>query len=82
MKFVAATAAPAATTAETTMDTPHAPSAVGQLRDWALLLAERGWAVFPLRPGTKRNPALHGAKSCPGTGICAAGHRGLGAACD
>lgn len=40
----------------------------------ALSAAERGWAVFPLRPGSKR-PALHGAASCPRTGPCAAGHR-------
>ncbi|MGW2831332.1 bifunctional DNA primase/polymerase [Streptomyces sp. NPDC001286] len=40
----------------------------------ALNAAERGWHVFPLRPGTKR-PALHGEKSCPRTGECASGHR-------
>ncbi|MFD8071605.1 bifunctional DNA primase/polymerase [Streptomyces sp. NPDC059718] len=40
----------------------------------ALFAAERGWAVFPLRPGSKR-PALHGETTCPGTGSCAAGHR-------
>ncbi|MBI0298734.1 bifunctional DNA primase/polymerase [Streptomyces sp. PRKS01-29] len=40
----------------------------------ALDAAERGWHVFPLRPGTKR-PALHGEASCPRTGECAAGHR-------
>ncbi|MER5222348.1 bifunctional DNA primase/polymerase [Streptomyces flaveus] len=40
----------------------------------ALSAAERGWHVFPLRPGTKR-PALHGEASCPRTGPCAAGHR-------
>ncbi|TXJ82078.1 DNA primase [Streptomyces lavendulae] len=39
----------------------------------ALDAAERGWHVFPLRPGTKR-PALHGETSCPGTGPCANGH--------
>ncbi|MFD5774183.1 bifunctional DNA primase/polymerase [Streptomyces fungicidicus] len=39
----------------------------------ALDAAERGWYVFPLRPGTKR-PALHGEKTCTGTGPCAAGH--------
>ncbi|MFD7137394.1 bifunctional DNA primase/polymerase [Streptomyces sp. NPDC059894] len=39
----------------------------------ALAAAERGWHVFPLRPGTKR-PALHGEASCPGTGPCAQGH--------
>ncbi|MFD5665106.1 bifunctional DNA primase/polymerase [Streptomyces anthocyanicus] len=40
----------------------------------ALSAAERGWHVFPLRPGTKR-PALHGATACPRTGPCAGGHR-------
>ncbi|MFD8071893.1 bifunctional DNA primase/polymerase [Streptomyces sp. NPDC059718] len=40
----------------------------------ALSAAERGWAVFPLRPGSKR-PALHGETTCPRTGSCAAGHR-------
>ncbi|GGR87624.1 hypothetical protein GCM10010269_28510 [Streptomyces humidus] len=40
----------------------------------ALDAAERGWHVFPLRPGTKR-PALHGEASCPGTGPCTRGHR-------
>lgn len=40
----------------------------------ALAAAERGWHVFPLRPGTKR-PALHGETACPGTGPCASGHR-------
>ncbi|WP_458087036.1 bifunctional DNA primase/polymerase [Streptomyces malaysiensis] len=40
----------------------------------ALDAAERGWHVFPLRPGTKR-PALHGEASCPRTGACTAGHR-------
>ncbi|MFF9185498.1 bifunctional DNA primase/polymerase [Streptomyces misionensis] len=39
----------------------------------ALDAAERGWHVFPLRPGTKR-PALHGEVSCPGTGPCVNGH--------
>ncbi|USQ89263.1 bifunctional DNA primase/polymerase [Streptomyces phaeoluteigriseus] len=39
----------------------------------ALTAAERGWHVFPLRPGTKR-PALHGETACPGTGPCAQGH--------
>ncbi|MFP3990296.1 bifunctional DNA primase/polymerase [Streptomyces sp. E11-3] len=43
------------------------------LVDAALAAAERGWHVFPLRPGTKR-PALHGEASCPRTGACAAGH--------
>ncbi|MFH9824006.1 bifunctional DNA primase/polymerase [Streptomyces bobili] len=40
----------------------------------ALEAAERGWHVFPLRPGTKR-PALHGETACPGTGPCEQGHR-------
>ncbi|MEU2329195.1 bifunctional DNA primase/polymerase [Streptomyces althioticus] len=39
----------------------------------ALDAAEHGWHVFPLRPGTKR-PALHGEKTCTGTGPCASGH--------
>jgi hypothetical protein len=39
----------------------------------ALDAAERGWHVFPLRPGTKR-PALHGEATCTRTGICAGGH--------
>ncbi|SFJ76535.1 Bifunctional DNA primase/polymerase, N-terminal [Amycolatopsis sacchari] len=28
------------------------------LADWALYLAAMGWPVFPLRPGTKRQPAV------------------------
>ncbi|MEV8340499.1 bifunctional DNA primase/polymerase [Streptomyces niveus] len=40
----------------------------------ALAAAERGWHVFPLRPGTKR-PALHGETACPRTGPCTTGHR-------
>ena len=39
----------------------------------ALEAAERGWHVFPLRPGSKV-PALHGEKTCTGTGECADGH--------
>ncbi|WP_326799306.1 bifunctional DNA primase/polymerase [Streptomyces sp. NBC_01808] len=39
----------------------------------ALAAAERGWPVFPLRPGGKP-PALHGEARCPRTGICARGH--------
>lgn len=39
----------------------------------ALRAAERGWHVFPLRPGGKR-PALHGETACPRTGTCTAGH--------
>ncbi|MFF3206650.1 bifunctional DNA primase/polymerase [Streptomyces sp. NPDC002962] len=40
----------------------------------ALAAAERGWPVFPLRPGDKR-PAGHPEARCPGTGRCADGHR-------
>ncbi|MGA5017575.1 bifunctional DNA primase/polymerase [Streptomyces griseoincarnatus] len=39
----------------------------------ALEAAERGWHVFPLRPGTKR-PALHGERACTRTGPCATRH--------
>ncbi|MGW2013419.1 bifunctional DNA primase/polymerase [Streptomyces sp. NPDC001927] len=39
----------------------------------ALKAAERGWPVFPLRPGDKR-PAGHSAKHCPRTGRCADDH--------
>ncbi|AMM11222.1 DNA primase [Streptomyces albidoflavus] len=39
----------------------------------ALTAAERGWPVFPLRPGGKR-PALHPETRCPRTGACAGGH--------
>ncbi|WP_031026375.1 bifunctional DNA primase/polymerase [Streptomyces sp. NRRL WC-3725] len=46
----------------------------GDLLGAALAAAERGWHVFPLRPGTKR-PALHGESVCPRTGPCAGGHR-------
>ena len=35
---------------------------------------ERGWSIFPLRPGHKM-PALHGADHCSGSGDCANGHR-------
>ncbi|MFI8069803.1 bifunctional DNA primase/polymerase [Streptomyces sp. NPDC086033] len=45
-----------------------------QLLRAALEAAERGWYVFPLRPGTKR-PALHGEQACTSTGPCASGHR-------
>ncbi|ALV34190.1 bifunctional DNA primase/polymerase [Streptomyces sp. CdTB01] len=44
-----------------------------QLLRAALEAAERGWHVFPLRPGGKP-PALHGEKSCTRTGECASGH--------
>ncbi|MEU6112595.1 bifunctional DNA primase/polymerase [Streptomyces albidoflavus] len=39
----------------------------------ALTAAERGWPVFPLRPGGKR-PALHPETRCPLAGACAGGH--------
>ncbi|MGW6748651.1 bifunctional DNA primase/polymerase [Streptomyces sp. NPDC055006] len=45
-----------------------------RLTNAALEAAERGWHVFPLRPGTKR-PALHGEAACPRTGVCESGHR-------
>ncbi|MGW1722327.1 bifunctional DNA primase/polymerase [Streptomyces sp. NPDC002306] len=44
------------------------------LLNTALTTAQRGWHVFPLRPGTKR-PALHGEAACTRTGACEAGHR-------
>lgn len=47
----------------------------GALIRHALAAADMGFHVFPLRPGTKI-PALHGAKSCPRTGACTAGHVG------
>ena len=50
-------------------------SAAAELRKWALCLAELGWRVFPLLPGSKR-PALHGHARCPGTGVCRDGHLG------
>ncbi|MGY4907115.1 bifunctional DNA primase/polymerase [Streptomyces sp. 900116325] len=50
--------------------THHPPSA---LLSAALQAAERGWHVFPLRPGDKR-PALHGETACPRTGPCTTGH--------
>ncbi|MEU9776829.1 bifunctional DNA primase/polymerase [Streptomyces sp. NPDC047968] len=40
----------------------------------ALAAAERGWPVFPLRPGDKR-PAGHPERDCPRTGRCTDGHR-------
>lgn len=45
------------------------------LPQWARYCADQGWPVFPLRPWSKR-PALHGHRTCPGTGRCSAGHRG------
>lgn len=58
------------------MTTHHTPSATQQLCAWALCLAESGWCLFPLRPGTKRGHVLHARTSCPGTGICADEHQG------
>ncbi|MEY9940731.1 bifunctional DNA primase/polymerase [Streptacidiphilus sp. MAP5-3] len=43
------------------------------LTNAALAAVERDWAVFPLRPGSKK-PALHGESTCPGIGPCAGGH--------
>lgn len=46
--------------------------------DAALAAAARGWAVFPLRPSSKK-PALHGDtpyRPCPRTGTCRDGHLG------
>ena len=40
----------------------------------ALAAADRGWHVFPLRPGSKV-PTGHAAARCPHTGRCAGGHR-------
>lgn len=42
--------------------------------DAALAIARRGWPVFPLKPWGSF-PALHGETDCPGTGVCANGHR-------
>src|SRR4051794_7290642 len=45
----------------------------------ALRAAGRGWHVFPIRPGCKKPPALHGdtkERPCPRTGICRDGHQG------
>ncbi|MBW5485729.1 bifunctional DNA primase/polymerase [Streptomyces bambusae] len=52
------------------MTPTHAPA----LLSAALAAAERGWPVFPLRPGDKR-PAGHPERNCPRTGRCADGHR-------
>ncbi len=41
----------------------------------ALACAERGWHVFPLRPGGKQ-PALHGEDRCPRSGPCCDTHHG------
>ncbi|MFI1095135.1 bifunctional DNA primase/polymerase [Streptomyces sp. NPDC020917] len=50
---------------------PHPPPT---LLAAALDAAQRGWPVFPLRPGGKP-PALHGETRCPRTGDCIGGHR-------
>jgi hypothetical protein len=47
-----------------------------QLLRAAVAAATRGWYVFPIRPGLKRPPALHGHKRCAATGICRNGHQG------
>jgi Bifunctional DNA primase/polymerase, N-terminal len=41
----------------------------------ALACAERGWHVFPLRPGSKQ-PVLHGEDRCPRSGPCGDAHQG------
>ncbi|MEV4317105.1 bifunctional DNA primase/polymerase [Actinocrispum sp. NPDC049592] len=56
------------------MDTTHQ-----RLLTAALAAAARGWHVFPIQPGLKKPPALHGdtlRKPCPRTGICREGHQG------
>lgn len=50
------------------------PTPASALLRAALAAAERGWPVFPLRPGDKR-PAGHPERNCPGTDRCADGHR-------
>ncbi|RSS79500.1 bifunctional DNA primase/polymerase [Streptomyces sp. WAC06614] len=50
------------------------PTLAPALLSAALAAAERGWPVFPLRPGDKR-PAGHPERNCPRTGRCADGHR-------
>jgi Bifunctional DNA primase/polymerase, N-terminal len=47
----------------------------GDLLAAALAHAQRGWHVFPLRPGGKR-PALHGEDRCPRSGPCREAHQG------
>ncbi|MFL6144907.1 MAG: bifunctional DNA primase/polymerase [Labedaea sp.] len=45
----------------------------------ALAAAQRGWHVFPIRPHSKKPPALHGDttdRPCPRTGGCRDGHHG------
>lgn len=50
------------------------PSPCPPLLAAALECANRGWPVFPLRPGSKR-PTGHPAGNCPRTGRCTTGHR-------
>jgi hypothetical protein len=61
-------------TTATLATTPDPDDAPGLLTT-ALNLAEHGWHVFPLKPGSKV-PALHGRRGCPNTGACQAGHVG------
>lgn len=52
----------------------------GSLLNAALAAAERGWHVFPIQPGRKKPPALHGDtkdRPCPRTGVCRDGHQGF-----
>lgn len=45
------------------------------LLGWALVLAERGWPVFPLKPGAKQAHGWHREARCPRTGRCTRGHQ-------
>lgn len=55
--------------------TSHTTGPAADLLTSALTAADRGWPVFPLRPGGKV-PALHGLKDCDHTGPCATEHQG------